>query len=562
MSSAGVAISRIRAEEHVISPRYLHNTLDLNSAESIMVFLSLSGSMMPLRVLGSESIESVKLKIQKNKGYFVKSQKLICGGRELSRSNSRVCDYGVANGNVVHLMLRLSDVQTVIVRTICGKELTVDVGRFRDIGYVKKQIANTAKGFVEEEDQELVFEGKPLKDSQLVADICKQNDAVIHLFVRKSAKFSTKSVGKKFDELWVERRRQECDINSDTKKDFVLAPFVVKPEAEIPSAVLDVIEMTYEGLENGNQPIMSAEGSGGAYLMQDSTGLEYVSVFKPVDEEPKATNNPYGLPLTSDGEGLKRGTVVGEGAFREAAAYLLDHPLNGRREITGEAMGFAGVPPTGLVTCKHKGFNHPHGVTPKVGSLQKFMKNNGSCEDIGPGSFPVEEVHKISVLDIRLANADRHSGNILFKKDSETGRTSLIPIDHGYCLPECFEDCTFEWLYWPQAKQPYSAETVEYIRSLDAEEDISLLQVYGWDLPIQSARTLRISTMLLKKGVERGLTPYDIGSIMCRVNIKVESVVEEIVQETLDSVLPATREAAFLETVSHIMDRRLDEIFG
>lgn len=123
-----------------------------------------------------------------------------------------------------------------------------------------------------------------------------------------------------------------------------------------------------------------------------------------------------------------------------------------------------------------------------------------------------------------------------------------------------FEDCTFEWLYWPQARQPYSAETVEYIRSLDAEEDIAILKYYGWDLPIESARTLRISTMLLKKGVELGLTPYEIGTIMCRVNINNESMIEEIVQEALDSVLPATSEAAFLETVSDIMDRRLDEI--
>jgi hypothetical protein len=71
----------------------------------------------------------------------------------------------------------------------------------------------------------------------------------------------------------------------------------------------------------------------------------------------------------------------------------------------------------------------------KVGSLQKFMSNDGNCEDIGPGAFPVEEVHKISVLDIRMANADRHAGNILFRKEPN-GETLLIPIDHGYCLPE------------------------------------------------------------------------------------------------------------------------------
>lgn len=56
----------------------------------------------------------------------------------------------------------------------------------------------------------------------------------------------------------------------------------------------------------------------------------------------------------------------------------------------------------------------------------------------------MQEVHKIAVLDMRLANADRHGGNILIRKD-DNGQIELIPIDHGYCLPEsvsilfCFE---------------------------------------------------------------------------------------------------------------------------
>lgn len=55
---------------------------------------------------------------------------------------------------------------------------------------------------------------------------------------------------------------------------------------------------------------------------------------------------------------------------------------------------------------------------------------------MGPRAFPVNEVHKITVLDIRLANADRHAGNILLSKEGEEGQLVLIPIDHGYCLPE------------------------------------------------------------------------------------------------------------------------------
>lgn len=127
------------------------------------------------------------------------------------------------------------------------------------------------------------------------------------------------------------------------------------------------------------------------------------------------------------------------------------------------------------------------------------------------------------------------------------------------CLLQ-FEDCTFDWLYWPQARQPYSTETIEYINSLDAEQDIALLKFHGWELSLECSRTLRISTMLLKKGVQRGLTPFAIGSIMCRETLKKESIIEEIVNEAQEVMLPGMNETAFLESISRVMDRRLDEL--
>lgn len=127
-----------------------------------------------------------------------------------------------------------------------------------------------------------------------------------------------------------------------------------------------------------------------------------------------------------------------------------------------------------------------------------------------------------------------------------------------FCLQ--FEDCTFDWLYWPQARQPYSPDTVDYIKTLDAEKDIELLKYYGWDVPVECARTLRLSTMLLKKGVERGLTPYAIGNVMCRENLNKKSVIEEIVFEAQESLLPGMNESVFLEIVSQIMDSRLGEL--
>jgi len=66
--------------------------------------------------------------------------------------------------------------------------------------------------------------------------------------------------------------------------------------------------------------------------------------------------------------------------------------------------------------------------------------------------------------------------------------------------------------------------------------------------------------MLLKKGAERGLTPYTIGSIMCRETLKKESMIELIIREAEEASLPEASETAFLNAVSSVMDRRLDEL--
>lgn len=554
--------------------------------ESILIYLTVGGSVIPMHILETDSIASVKLRIQTLEGFFVKKLKLVFEGKELAHNKSCVGDYGVADGNVLHLVLRLSDLKAITVRTLSGKEFGFYVEKTRNVGYVKQQIAKKGRGVFDLADQELVWEGEALEDQRLIEDICKDNDAVIHLLVRISdSKVRTKPVEKDLelsiealfahdtvpnsavDQLGPVSITNKVLKRNQLIREFLLEPIFNNSNIKIPPVVHELIKVTLEGLEKGRKPIRSSEGSGGAYLMQDSSGLKYVSIFKPTDEEPMAFNNPRGLPISVDGEGLKKGTQVGQGALREVAAYILDHPRKGPRSYhNNEEKGFAGVPPTVMVRCMHEGFHHPEGYknvssNVKIGSLQMFMRNIGSCEDMGPRTFPVEEVHKISVLDMRLVNADRHAGNILVAKNGEDGPIVLIPIDHGYCLPKSFEDCTFDWLYWPQAQEPYSLDTTEYIKSLDAEEDIKLLKSHGWELPLECARILRISTMLLQKGAEKGLTPFTIGSIMCRETLKKKSVIEQIIHKAEEAALPGTSEAKFLDLVSVIMDNHLEGLF-
>ncbi|XP_078431329.1 phosphatidylinositol 4-kinase gamma-like protein [Wolffia australiana] len=558
MSSAGIALSPLPEDPTLSLIRGDGSRSPHCAAEAILIYLSFpaGSAVLPMRVLDSESIASVKLRIQSCKGFVVKKQKLIFDGRELSRNECLIRDYGVGNGNILHLALRLSDLRVIVVKTTFGREYKFHVEQTKNIGYIKEQIVKKRSGFAHPQEQKLICNGEELDDQCLIEDICRDKDAVVHLLVCKSSKIRSKLVEKDF-ELSIETPEGREPAQP------LLEPVIVNPKIELPPAVKNMIHAAAAGLEKGNVPVRSTEGSGGAYFMRGESGKKYVAVFKPIDEEPMAANNPQGLPSSVDGEGLKRGTRVGEGALREVAAYILDHPISGRRSISGDGRpGFAGVPPTTMARCLNEGFNHPDGFTgkstdSKIGSLQMFMENIGTCEDMGPRAFPLEDIHRIAILDIRLANADRHGGNILVSRTGKEQRVRLIPIDHGYCLPENFEDCTFEWLYWPQAREGFGAEAMEYIKSLDAEEDIALLKSHGWEPSLECARVLRISTMLLKKGAEKGLTPFAIGSIMCRETIKKESAIEQIVREAADAVLPLSSENAFLESVSEAIDRRL-----
>jgi len=566
MSSAGViALGPMPDELGFLPIRFdgscaAHRLSGSQLQDSILIFLAVPGAPpMPMSVLGTDSIASVKLRIQRFKGFVMTKQRLVLDGHELSRNNCPVKDYGLADGNVLHLVVRFADLRVINIETASGKKFQFQVDQSRNVKYLKSKIA--AEGDEDDlgslEDDKLEYDGEVLKDHQLIADISKRDDAVLHLFIRKPAKLRTQQVEKDTvvtvdNPVEKENLQNESVIVTSAKpaggKPAPVEPIVVNRKVKLSPEVLKMIDSVRAGIENGHTPIMSAEGSGGVYFMQDPSGQKNVAVFKPIDEEPMAKNNPRGLPVSTDGEGMKRGTRVGEGALREVAAYILDHQIVDRG--SGRSAGFSGVPPTALVRSLHRGKSF------KLGSLQMFMENNGSCEDMGPRAFPVKEVQKIAVLDLRLANADRHAGNILVSKE-EGGTYKLIPIDHGYCLPEKFEDCTFEWLYWPQARQPFSEETTEYIRSLDAEEDIKILKFHGWELSSRCARVLRISTMLLKKGAMRGLTPYDIGRILCRETVNRDSEIEDIIQEAEDAVLPGTSENLFLETVSEIIDRHL-----
>jgi len=256
------------------------------------------------------------------------------------------------------------------------------------------------------------------------------------------------------------------------------------------------------------------DGVNGVYFVKNSEDEGVFGVFKPAEEEAFAPENRKDrIGNLNEESPLKSGAYVGEAFKKEVAAYLLDHD------------GFARVPETKLISMQTSESDA------KLGSLQRFVKNEGSSEDFSPSKFSVRDVHAIGLLDTRIGNLDRHSGNLLavpFGKD-----LSLVPIDHGFSLPDYrkMKDITFDWLSWKQASSPFSDETKQYIDSLDLVADARILTKLG--LRDESIVSYLMCSTFTKEAVERGWTLKMIGEFMQRdlINDEVPSKFEALIDE-------------------------------
>jgi len=308
--------------------------------------------------------------------------------------------------------------------------------------------------------------------------------------------------------------------------------------------VNDVLEEAEQALEEGVHPDLIEDGLGGTYFIKDRAGRS-IAVFKPRDEEPLALNNPK--VHAGDGSavfGLKEGVLVGEAAINEYAAYLLDQMTSLHFRAGVSATALVRVADSVFHSVEEKRNSIFRKIKDKVGSFQVFAIHDCTSEDLGPGQFPTELVHRLAALDIRLCNADRHSGNILVRQTN--GEVSaLIPIDHGYALPGEVSGATFEWLSWPAAKRPFSEELRREILAIDNSSVETTLRKRIPVIRSKCLATLRSCTVLLQAGCEAGLTAYDIGMMMVRPDDYQESELDEKQKQSVleELVAKAKRQA-------------------
>jgi len=259
------------------------------------------------------------------------------------------------------------------------------------------------------------------------------------------------------------------------------------------------------------RPARMLEGTSGVYLLTNEEGVG-VAVFKPLDEE--------NLPVEASTWAVSNGM----GHFRERAAFVVSDEV---------LKGYSGVPDTVIATVKHEGWAGGE----KRGSLQRFVPASSDMSDRGPANIPAEEVQKVGILDILLFNMDRHEGNLLLCSKQEASQVlsskslSLVPIDHGLCLPEIISQHAgpnhellrsiyFVWQNWPQARQPFS-DTVRRLLDRQLKDDLfrtviaNLVEDMGRNsLTCGALTTLKIGAMVLRNAVKSGLNLSEIANLV------------------------------------------------
>lgn len=260
------------------------------------------------------------------------------------------------------------------------------------------------------------------------------------------------------------------------------------------------------------QPIIPKMGCSGSYLIRGSNRL-IAGVFKPYDEEIEGPNNPvsYNLRGIIGQRNHGFGTCVGEGVHREVAAYVVDKFLQ---------IGL--VPETCYGEFSHSLFyNSAKGkylpeVKNKVGSFQEYMSGFKHVYEMTAREveqIPVDQIHRLIILDLIIGNMDRNISNIL------TDGRRLVAIDHGLSLPSRhFLGRIQNWTHLPQMSVVFFPSLADKVQQLPVEHLCAKLKKQCW-IDECCLQRLRERVALLQEAARKGMTPKQIVGLMSETHL-------------------------------------------